>query len=122
MLLSFTNRELHRLCSQRKVLVTRAGANADCLARLLNEIACADTLALLECLPHVELAGARGYVMVTSQEVRVLLEPSDRSAATDRRRAKATADNPLPPARAARVVALLVGDEEINPEGAKWPQ
>lgn len=122
MLLSFTNRELHRLCSQRKMLVARAGANADCLACLLNEIACADTLTLLESLPHVQLAGARGYVVVTCQEVRVLLTPSDGSAATDRVRAKTSTSNAIPPAKAARVVALCVGDEEINPEGAKWPQ
>jgi hypothetical protein len=121
-LLSFTDRELHRLCSQRKVLLARAGANADCLARLLNEIACADTLALLECLPHVQLAGGRGDVVVTCQEVRVLLAPSDESAAAARARARTTTNSPIPPAKAARVVALFVGDEEINPEGAKWPQ
>ena len=123
MLLSFTNRELHRLCTQRRALLARVGANADCLARLLNEIACADTLALLECLPHVEVVGARGYVVVTCQEVRVLLAPSDGSAATVRRtRPKTTTNNAIPPAKAARIVALFVGDEEINPEGAKWPR
>ena len=104
------------------MLVAHAGANAGCLARLLNEIACADVLTLLECLPHVELVGARGHVVVTCQEVRILLAPNDGPTAKGRARAKTTTSNEIPPAKAARVVALMVGDEVINPEGAKWPQ
>jgi hypothetical protein len=82
----------------------------------LNELRCAETLAILASLPHVglEILGAR--VVIRCKPVRILLELDGPA----KRRAIKTTTIPL--AKAARVVALSIDHEDINPEGAKWPK
>jgi hypothetical protein len=84
----------------------------------LNEIACAETLVILASLPHVDVDVVGAKVVITCDTVRVLVG-LDGLAPVKGRHVKSTT---VPPAKAARVVALGVGDEDINPEGAKWPR
>ncbi len=116
--LSFSNRGLQRICCQRARLATRAGEDAECLARLLNEIACAETLVILASLPHVDTDVLGTKVVISCDAVCVLLT-LDGVAPVKGRPVKSTT---VPPAKAARVVAVRIGDEDINPEGAKWPR
>jgi hypothetical protein len=88
------------------------------LARLLNEIACAETLVILASLPHVDVDVVGAKAVIACDTVRVLLA-LDGLAPIKGRRVKSTT---VPPAKGARVVALGFGDEDINPEGAKWPR
>jgi hypothetical protein len=117
MLLSFSDKDVHRLCCRRKTLEAQARKHAPFLARLLNEIACAETLAVLDTLPHVELVARRHLVAVTCEPVEVLLAV-DRAAP----RGKATTADRLWSAKSARIVALAIDGKDFNPEGAKWPR
>ena|SRR5581483_6961595 len=117
MQLSFSDEDLHQLCCRRKSLDAQARKHAPCAARLLNEIACAETLAVLETLPHVELVARRNLVSVTCEAVDVLLAID---VAT--RKGKSTTPDPLWSAKAARIVALAIDGKDFNPQGAKWPQ
>jgi hypothetical protein len=116
--LSFSNRGLQRICCQRARLATRAGDDAECLARLLNEIACAETLVILASLPHVDTDVLGTKVVISCDTVRVLLA-LDGVAPIKGRPVTSTT---VPAAKAARVVAVRIGADDINPEGAKWPR
>jgi hypothetical protein len=83
----------------------------------LNEIACAETLVILASLPHIDVDVVGAKVVITSDTVRVLLALDGATPVKGRRESTT-----VPPAKAARVVALGVGNEDINPEGAKWPR
>jgi hypothetical protein len=109
--LKFTNEELARLCSRRDELTAWVGPDAAALEQLLNEIDCADTLGRLEALPHVLLQRApRGRVGAHGDDdAGVLLKPE---ADPDSYRE----------AESAIVVAVAVGLENFNPEGATWPR
>jgi hypothetical protein len=113
--LCFTDAGLHRVCTQKHVMIRRVGAGADALAQLLNEIASAEALALVEQLPHVDLeAVATGRVAVTgSGATRVLLAPSasDQDAKRDPLYRSATA---------AKVLAVCAGRHDLNPQGESW--
>jgi hypothetical protein len=109
--LKFTNEELARLCNHHDELAAWVGADAAALEQLLNEIDCADTLGRLEELPHILLrraprrrVGAHG-----DDEAGVLLEPEIDPAFYRE-------------AESAIVVAVAVGAENCNPEGARWPR
>jgi hypothetical protein len=115
--LSFSDEDLHRLCCRRKTLDAQARKHASCLARLLNEIACAETLAVLDTLPHVELVARRHLVAVTCEPVEVLLAVDGAA-----RIGKTTTPDRIWSAKAARIVALAIDGKDFNPEGAKWPQ
>ena len=73
---------------------------------------------ILASLPHVDVDVVGTKVVITCETVRVLLS-LDGVAPVNGPRAKPPV---VPLAKAARVVALGVGDEDINPEGAKWPR
>jgi hypothetical protein len=109
--LKFTNEELARLCNHRDELAAWVGPDAAALEQLLNEIDCADTLGRLEELPHVLLRRApRGRVGAQGDdEAGVLLKPEANPAAYRE-------------AESAIVVAVAVGAENFNPEGASWPR
>jgi len=115
--LSFSDEALHRLCCRRKALDAHARKHGPCLARLLNEIACAETLAVLDTLPHVELVASRNLVAVTCEAVEVLLAVDGAA-----RKGKATTLDRIWSAKAARIVALAINGKDFNPEGAKWPR
>lgn len=117
MLLSFSDEDLHRLCCRRKALDAQARKHAPHLARLLNEIACAETLAILDTLPHVEFVARRHLVAVTCEPVEVLLAIDGAS-----RKGKATTPDRIWSAKAARIVALAIDGKDFNPEGEKWPR
>ena len=109
--LTFVNEELAGLCNQQDRLSVWAGLEASALEQLLNELDCADRLGRLEELPHILLRRAsQGRVGAHGDETaRVLLKPeADAKSYRD--------------AEAAIVVAVAVGAEELNPEGAAWPR
>jgi hypothetical protein len=109
--LKFTNEELAHLCNDHDHLTAWVGADAAALEQLLNEIDRADTLGRLEELPHVLLMRApRGRVGAHGDdEAGVLLKPES-DAASYRE------------AESAIVVAVAIGAENFNPEGATWPR
>jgi hypothetical protein len=109
--ISLANADLQKLCCVRKELNKRAGDSAECLAGLLNELASAETLAILDTLPYVEVKTKRGFAVVTCEEVELLLSFP---------RGKSSAD-PLT-AKSARLVAIALDGDDINPEGVKWPR
>jgi hypothetical protein len=111
LIISFSDAGLHRLCCVRSELDGRSGSSAEWLARLLNELACAETLALLDTLPYVEVKVRRAVAVVNCDEVKLLLVFG---------RGKSAA-NPLS-AKSARLVAVALDGEDINPEGVKWPR
>lgn len=111
MILSFSDSALHQLCCQRSVLDKRAKGSAECFARLLNELACAETLTVLETLPHVEVKVKRGFAVVTCEEVALLLAFGRGRPST----------SPLA-AKSARLVAVALDGDDVNPEGVKWPR
>jgi hypothetical protein len=115
--LSFSDEDMHRLCCRRKALDAQARRHAPYLARLLNEIACAETLAVLDTLPHVELVARRHLVAVTCQPVEVLLAVDGAA-----HKGKTTTPDRIWSAKAARIVALAIDGKDFNPEGAKWPR
>lgn len=117
MRLWFSDEELHRVCCQRKALDAEARKHAPYLARLLNEIACAETLAVLDTLPHVEIVARRNLVAVTCEPVEVLLAVDGTA-----RKGRTTTPDRIWSAKAARIVALAINGEDFNPEGAKWPR
>lgn len=110
--LTFTNDELARLCNQHALLAAWAGDDAAAVEQLLNELDCADTLGRIEELPHVTLVRAtQGRVGANgADEAKVLLRPDVAKIKSFRH------------ADAAVVVAVAVGTENFNPEGAAWPQ
>lgn len=110
--LTFTNEELARLCNRQAELAAWAGDDAFALEQLLNELDCADTLGRVEELPYVQLLRApQGLVGAHgADEAGVLLKPVPTKS-------KAFRD-----ANAAVIVAVAVGDEDFNPEGAAWPR
>ena len=110
--LTFTNRELADLCNSEAELVAWAGDDAVALQQLLNELDCADTLGLFEELPHVLLVKASAGLIAShdADEAGVLLEPEVPKSKTFRA------------AEAAVIIAVAVGAEEFNPEGATWPR
>jgi hypothetical protein len=116
MRLSFSDEDLHRLCCRRKALDAQTRKHAAHLARLLNEIACAETLAVLDTLPHVELVARRHLVAIACDPVEVLL-----AVDVAARKGKTTPDR-IWSAKAARIVALAIDGKDFNPEGAKWPR
>lgn len=107
----FRNDALAGLCNHHAQLVRWAGLDAVALEQLLNEIDCAECLGQVEELPHVVLRrAAQGRVGAYGDEsASVLLEPRPRVAS-------------YRTAEAAVVVAIAVGAEEVNPEGAAWPR
>jgi hypothetical protein len=110
--LDFTSEELARRCNHHDELTAWVGADdAAALEQLLNEIDCADTLGRLEELPHVLLRRApRGRVGAHGDdEAGVLLQPMADPASYRE-------------AESAIVVAVAVGAENLNPEGAIWPR
>jgi hypothetical protein len=111
--LTFVNLELGRLCNRDAAMKAWAGKGASVLQRLLNEVRCADTLGLLEYLPHLELAAsAKGRIAVWDAEnACVLLNPDSNDD-----------DELCRAAEAAVVLAVAVGDEDFNPEGERWPR
>lgn len=113
--LGFIDEGLHRICTQRHVMIRRVGASADALEQLLNEIASADTLALVEHLPHVDLVSpAKGRVAVCgARAIRVLLAPAISTQAVRR-------DPLCRQATAAEVMAVCAGRHDINPQGETW--
>jgi hypothetical protein len=110
--LTFVNVELGRLCNRDAVMKAWAGKRAPALQRLLNEIHCADTLGLLECLPHLELAAsAKGRIAAwDADDAYVLLDPDSGD------------DELCRTAEAAVVLAVAVGNEAFNPKGERWPR
>jgi hypothetical protein len=121
MQLTFLDEELHRLCCQRKQGEATSRRHAPALRRLMSEIPCAETLAVLDSLPHVDLVVARELVAVCCPPIDVLLAvdgvvPKKGKAAA----AKVTAA--LWSAKSARVAAVSIAGKDFNPEGAKWPQ
>ena len=110
--LTFTNEPLARLCNGQAELTAWAGDDAASLEQLLNELDCADTLGRFEELPHVLLARApQGRVGAHStNDAGVLLKP------------ELTSSRAFREAEAALIVAVAVGEEHFNPEGAAWPQ
>jgi hypothetical protein len=109
--LKFTNEELARLCNHHDELAAWVGDDAGALEQLLNEVDCADTLGRLAELPHVLLRRApRGRVGAQNDdEAGVLLKPEADTASYRE-------------AESAIVVAVTVGAENFNPEGATWPR
>jgi hypothetical protein len=109
--LKFRNEDLARLCNHHEQLAAWAGTDAAALEQLLNEIDCAETLGRLEELPHVLVRPApRGRVGAHGDDdAGVLLKPEG-DAASYRE------------AETAIVVAVSVGAENFNPEGATWPR
>jgi hypothetical protein len=110
--LTFINQELKQLCSGQDDLHACFGDDAAALEQLLYELDCADTLGRIEELPHVLLrrapqgrVGAHG-----ADEAGVLLKPEPTKS-------KAFRD-----ADGAIIVAVAVGHEHFNPEGAAWPR
>lgn len=115
--LTFIDRELHRLCSRQAVMRRRVGTpGAAVLAQLLNEIASAEKLGMLEPLPHVKLrpAPAARIAVEGACDAAVLLEPDT----SPRSRAE---DHSFRDAASAQVVAVGVGKKSFNPGGATWP-
>jgi hypothetical protein len=110
--LTFTNDELARLCNQHALLAAWAGGDATAVEQLLQELDAADTLGRIEELPHVTLLRAtQGRVGANgADEARVLLLPDVAKNKTFRH------------ADAAVVLAVAIGAENFNPEGAAWPQ
>lgn len=110
MFLTFTNADLARLCNEHAELAAFAGRDASALEQLLNELDCADTLGHFEELPHVLLLRApKGRVAARNTcDAGVLLQPKLESPKSYRA------------AEAAIVVAVAVGADECNPEGAPW--
>jgi len=115
--LTFRDRELHRLCCRQAVMRRRTGTpGAAVLAQLLNEIASAETLGMLEPLPHVTLraAPAARVAVEGSCSAAVLLAP--------RRPRRPSSEDPLQrDAFSAQVLAVNVGTKSFNPGGARWP-
>jgi hypothetical protein len=109
--LTFINQELARLCNHQDRLAAWASLEARPLEQLLNELDCADRLGQLEELPHVLLlrAAQRRVGAHGDGSARVLLEPEPDVKSYRN-------------AEAAIVVAVAVGVEELNPEGAAWPR
>jgi hypothetical protein len=110
--LTFTNARLARLCGRQAELAAWAGEDAPALEQLLAELDSVDKLGEVEEFPHVHLlrapvgrVGAHG-----AYDAGVLLNPEP-----TRSRSYRDAD-------AATVVAVAVGDEDFNPEGASWPR
>jgi hypothetical protein len=109
--LTFANEELATVCNQRNRLASWAGSEACALEQLLNEIECADRLGMLEELPHVLLRrAAQGRIGAHGDEMACVLLRPDAQIESYR------------DAEAAIVVAVAVGAEELNPEGAAWPR
>jgi hypothetical protein len=109
--LTFTNENLARLCNDHDELTAWVGADAAALEQLLHEIDRADTLRRLEELPHVLMRRApSGRVAAQGDdEAGVLLKPEGLAASYRE-------------AESAIVVAVAVGAEQYNPEGARWPR
>jgi hypothetical protein len=108
--LTFRSKELAGLCSHHERLVRWAELDAVALEQLLNEIDCAECLGQFEELPHATLRrAAEGRVGAYGDgNASVLLEPEPVRSYRD--------------AEAAIVIAIAVGPEELNPEGAAWPR
>jgi hypothetical protein len=107
--LKFTNRKLARLCNEEAELLAFAGGEAEALEQLLFEIEAARVLGNVEDLPYIRLTRVPvGRVAAYgADDAGVLLEP---------------ATKPYRAAKAATVVAVRVGDQQFNPEGAAWPR
>jgi hypothetical protein len=107
--LTFTNRDLARLCNKEAELVAFAGADAEALEQLLFEIEAARLLGHVEDLTYVRVlrAPAGRIAAHGADDAGVLLEP---------------ATKPYRTAKAATIVAVAVGDQQCNPEGAAWPR
>lgn len=110
--LSFRNTELARLCNKHAALVARLGDEAAAIEQLLYELDCAECLGQVEELPHVLLQRApQGRIGVHGDyEAGVLLSPQLSKSKSFR------------DAEAAVIVAVSVGEEDFNPEGATWPR
>jgi hypothetical protein len=121
MQLSFSHPATYRLCCREQTLAALAKRNAGQLRRLLNEIACAETLTVLDTLPHLELVVERERVAVCCEPIEVLLSVDGAIPSKGRSTAAKVAEG-LWSAKAARVVAVAIDGEDFNPEGAKWPQ
>ena len=107
--LTFTNRSLAQLCNEEAELLAFAGSEAEALEQLLFEIEAADVLASVEELPYIRLLRVPvGRVAAHgADDAGVLLEPLTK---------------PYRTAKAATVVAVAIGDQQFNPEGAAWPR
>jgi hypothetical protein len=121
MQLTFTDEELHRLCCRRTHGEATSRRHAADLRRLMTEIACAETLAVLDTLPHVDLVVERELVAVCCAPVDVLLAV-DGVLPKKGKAAAAKVAAAVWTAKAARVAAVSIAGEDFNPEGAKWPQ
>lgn len=113
--LLFIDPGLHRVCNQKHLMIRRLGQQAEALAQLLIELAGAEDLELVAQLPHVTLtAAAKRRVAVSgAREARVLLTPSSTAQAVRR-------DPLCLIATRATVLAVCVGEHDINPKGANW--
>ncbi len=112
MRLGFCDAYLARLCNREAELIAWVGDEAAALQQLLNELDSADTLGQVEKLPHVLLVPAPAGRVATrgADEAGILLKP-------ETARTKSFRD-----AKAGLVIAVAVGVEEVNPEGAAWPR
>jgi hypothetical protein len=119
--LTFLDEDLHRLCCRRKQGEATSRRHAPELRRLMTEIACADTLAVLDSLPHVDLVVTPPLVAVCCPPIDVLLTV-DGVLPKRGKAAAATVAAALWSAKAARVAAVSIAGKDFNPEGAKWPQ
>lgn len=110
MRLTFTDSDVARLCNEEARLLAFASGDRGALRQLLNELDCADTLGRLEELPHVLLLRATAGRVATygADDAGVLLQPDK--------------VKPYRAAEAAVVIAVAVGEEQCNPEGAEWPR
>jgi hypothetical protein len=120
--LTFLDEELHRLCCRRNVGEATSRRHAAQLRRLMTEIACAETLAVLDALPHVDLVVERELVAVCCEPVEVLLALDGFAPKSGKPAAAAKVAAAVWSAKSARVAALSIAGEDFNPQGAKWPQ
>lgn len=107
--LTFTNRRLARLCNADAELAAFAGPYAEALEQLFFEVEAAQVLGHVEDLPYVRVLRmpAGRFAAHGADEAGILLEP---------------ATKPYRTAEAATVLAVAVGDQQFNPEGAAWPR
>ncbi|HUZ82351.1 MAG TPA: hypothetical protein VMU73_08900 [Gaiellaceae bacterium] len=85
----------------------------------MTEIAGAETLAVLDSLPHVDLVVERELVCVCCPPIEVLLAVDGGAPIKGKAAAAKVA---VWSAKSAHVAAVSIAGEDFNPEGAKWPQ
>jgi hypothetical protein len=121
MYLTFRDETLHRLCCRLRQGDAASKRHAPDLRRLMTEIASAETLAVLDSLPHVDLVVERELVCVCCPPIEVLLAV-DGASPTKGKAVAAKVAAAVWSAKSARVAAVSIAGEDFNPEGAKWPQ